>query len=36
MAEYALLLLFIALVVIAAAKILGQSVLPLYSLGQYL
>jgi Flp pilus assembly pilin Flp len=34
--EYALLLLFIALVVIGAARILGQNVLPLFQVGQYL
>ena len=36
MTEYGLLLLFIALVVLAAAKLLGQNVLSLYTLGQYL
>jgi Flp pilus assembly pilin Flp len=36
MLEYGLLLLFIALVVIGAAKILGQNVLPLFQVSQYL
>ena len=36
MTEYGMLLLFIALVVLAVAKLLGQNVLSLYALGQYL
>jgi pilus assembly protein Flp/PilA len=36
MVEYGLLLLFIALIVIAAAKILGQNVLPLFQVSQLL
>ncbi len=36
MTEYGLLLLFIALVVLAVAKLLGANVLPLYNLGSYL
>jgi Flp pilus assembly pilin Flp len=35
MMEYGLLLILIAVVVIAAAKVLGQSILPLYNLSQY-
>ncbi len=34
--EYGLLLLLVAIVVFAVAKLLGQNVLPLYNLGQYL
>jgi Flp pilus assembly pilin Flp len=33
--EYGLLLILIAVVVIAAAKVLGQTVIPLYNLNQY-
>jgi Flp pilus assembly pilin Flp len=36
MTEYALLLLLIVLVVIGVAKLLGQNVLPLYNISQYL
>jgi len=36
MTEYGLLLLLIALVVFAVAKLLGANVLPLYNLGQLL
>jgi pilus assembly protein Flp/PilA len=36
MLEYGLLLLFIALIVMAVAKILGQNVLPLFQVTQYL
>jgi Flp pilus assembly pilin Flp len=36
MTEYGLLLLLVAVVVFAAAKLFGQNVLPLYNLGQYL
>lgn len=36
MLEYGLLLLFIVLAVIAAAKILGQNVLPLFVVSKYL
>jgi Flp pilus assembly pilin Flp len=34
--EYGLLLLLVAVVVFGMAKLLGQNVLPLYNLGQYL
>jgi len=36
MTEYGLLLLLIAFVVFAVAKLLGSTVLPLYNLGTYL
>ena len=36
MLEYGFLLLFVALVATAAVKLLGQNILPLYSLGSYL
>jgi Flp pilus assembly pilin Flp len=36
MLEYGILLLFIALVVIAAAAVLGQKVLPLFQISAYL
>jgi Flp pilus assembly pilin Flp len=36
MTEYALLLLLVAMVVMTVAKLIGQNVLPLYSVGSYL
>jgi Flp pilus assembly pilin Flp len=36
MMEYGLLLLFIVLIAYAAAKILGENVLPLFQINQYL
>jgi len=36
MLEYGLLLLFVVMVAIVAVKLLGQNVLPLYSLGSFL
>jgi Flp pilus assembly pilin Flp len=36
MTEYGLLLLLVAVLVLAVAKLLGQTVLPLFGLGQYL